>query len=146
MWGKNKNYPTNFNEKKVTCKTQNFYILPALLLINIALLIAIGIYFYIIKHQTKHLLTFCYIKNQNKSILIVRIENECYRYKLKKPNTLLFQWYYLYRKFLIQIILKKKKKPDKNILIYYTRYETIKKDLKIYSVNPSYLIFGKVNR
>ena len=33
----------------------------------------------------------------------------------------------------------------KNILIYYIGYVTIKKDLKIYSVNPLYLIFGKVN-
>ena len=32
---------TNFNEKKVTCKTQNFYILLAFLLISIALLIAV---------------------------------------------------------------------------------------------------------
>ena len=31
------------------------------------------------------------------------------------------------------------------ILIYYIGYVTIKKDLKIYSVNPLYLIFGKVN-
>ena len=30
------------------------------------------------------------------------------------------------------------------ILIYYIGYVTIKKDLKIYSVNPLYLIFGKV--
>ena len=34
---------TNFNEKKVTCKTQNFYILLAFLLITIALLIAVTI-------------------------------------------------------------------------------------------------------
>ena len=33
----------------------------------------------------------------------------------------------------------------KTILIYYIGYVTIKKDLKIYSVNPLYLIFGKVN-
>ena len=31
----------NFNEKKVTCKTQNFYVLAAFLLITIALLIAV---------------------------------------------------------------------------------------------------------
>ena len=37
-------------------------------------------------------------------------------------------------------------KSNKNILIYYIGYVTIKKDLKIYSVNPLYLIFGKVNR
>ena len=33
----------------------------------------------------------------------------------------------------------------KNILIYYIEYVTIKKDLKIYSVNPLYLNFGEVN-
>ena len=30
------------------------------------------------------------------------------------------------------------------ILIYYIGYVTIKKDLKIYSANPLYLILGKV--
>ena len=34
--------PTNFNEKKVTCKIQNLYILLAFLLITIALLIAVS--------------------------------------------------------------------------------------------------------
>ena len=33
----------------------------------------------------------------------------------------------------------------KNILIYYIGYATIKKDLKIYSVNPLHLILDKVN-
>ena len=33
----------NFNEKKATCKTQNFYILLAFLLITMALLIAVSI-------------------------------------------------------------------------------------------------------
>ena len=36
-------------------------------------------------------------------------------------------------------------KSYKNTLIYYIGYETIKKDLKMYSVNPLYLIFNKVN-
>ena len=50
----------NFNEKKVTCKTQKFYILLAFLLITIALLIAVSIYCYLIKFQAKqkHLLQF----------------------------------------------------------------------------------------
>ena len=39
-----KTIPTNFNEKKATCKMQNFYILFAFLLIIIALLIAVTIY------------------------------------------------------------------------------------------------------
>ena len=33
----------NFNEKNITCKTQNFYILLVLLLITITLLIAVSI-------------------------------------------------------------------------------------------------------
>ena len=43
------NFKTNFNEKKATCKTQNFYILLAFLLITIAILIAVSIYCYLIK-------------------------------------------------------------------------------------------------
>ena len=37
-------------------------------------------------------------------------------------------------------------KSYKYILIYYIGYVTIKKHLKIYSVNPLYLVFNKVNR
>ena len=37
------------------------------------------------------------------------------------------------------------KKSYKNILIYYIEYVTIKKDLKNVSVNPLYVIFGKIN-
>ena len=42
--------PTNFNEKNITCKTQNFYISIAFLLITIALLMAVSIYCYLIKY------------------------------------------------------------------------------------------------
>ena len=49
-----------YDEKKATCKTQNFYILLAFLLIAIALLIAISIYCYLTK----------YIEKQNKFIAI----------------------------------------------------------------------------
>ena len=48
-----KTIPTNFNKKKVTCKTRIFYILLAFLLITIALSIAASIYSYLIKYQTK---------------------------------------------------------------------------------------------
>ena len=41
--------------------------------------------------------------------------------------------------------IKIDEKSYKNILIYYIRYVTIKKDLKIDGVNPLYLIFNKVN-
>ena len=47
---------TNFNEKNITCKTQNFYIVLTFLLITITLLIAVSIYCYLIKYRTKHLL------------------------------------------------------------------------------------------
>ena len=59
-YDKTKTVPTNFNEKKVTCKTQNFYILLAFLLITKALLIAFSIYFYLIKYRgkQKYLLPF----------------------------------------------------------------------------------------
>ena len=40
--------PKSFNEKKATCKIQNFYILFAFLLIAIALLIVANIYCYLI--------------------------------------------------------------------------------------------------
>ena len=53
-----KNFPTNFNEKEVACKTQSFYILLAFLLITMSLLIAVSIYFYFIKYRAKDLLLF----------------------------------------------------------------------------------------
>ena len=55
-----KTIPKNFNEKKAICKTQNFYVLLAFLLITIALLTAAGIYCYLIKYQAKqkHLFSF----------------------------------------------------------------------------------------
>ena len=56
--------PTNFTEKKTTCKTQNFYILLVFLLISISLLIAVSIYCYLIKYQTKQLLPFHYTNNE----------------------------------------------------------------------------------
>ena len=47
---KTKIIPTNFNKKRATCKTQNFCILIAFLLITIALLIAVSIYCYLMKY------------------------------------------------------------------------------------------------
>ena len=51
---------TSFNEKNVTCKTQNSYILLVVLSINVELLIAVSTYYYLIKHiaKRKHLLPF----------------------------------------------------------------------------------------
>ena len=45
-----KTISTNFNEKKATCKMQNFYILLVFLIITIALLIVVNIYCYLIKY------------------------------------------------------------------------------------------------
>ena len=45
-----KTFPTNVNEKKSVCKTQNFYILFAFLLITVVLLIAFRFYFHLIKY------------------------------------------------------------------------------------------------
>ena len=66
-----KTIPTNFNEKKTTCKTQNFYILLAVLLITIVLLIAASVSCYL-KYQAKqkHLLPFQYT-NDLASISII---------------------------------------------------------------------------
>ena len=58
---------TNFNKKKATCKTQNFYILLTFLLITIELLIAVSIYCYSIKQ--KHLLPFHFTNNKLKEII-----------------------------------------------------------------------------
>ena len=63
---------TNFNEKKKkknpACKTQNVYILLVFLLITIALLIAVNIYWYLIRYRAKqkHLLPFNFTNNKLK--------------------------------------------------------------------------------
>ena len=44
---------TNFNERKATCKTQNFYILLAFLLITVASFMTVSIYSYLIKCRAK---------------------------------------------------------------------------------------------
>ena len=45
-----KTIPTNFDEKNITCKTQSFYILLAFLLVAITFLIAVSIYYFLIKY------------------------------------------------------------------------------------------------
>ena len=63
--------PTNFNGKNITCKIEIFYILPAFLLITVALLIAVSIYYYLIKYRAKqkYLLTFHVANNELKEIM-----------------------------------------------------------------------------
>ena len=60
---------TNFNEKNITCKTQNFYIVLTFLLITITLLIAVSIYCYLMQYRAKFFTTQNYYNA--KSILIV---------------------------------------------------------------------------
>ena len=50
---KTKTIPINFNEKNITCKIQNVYILLTFLLITLVLLIAVSIYCYRIRYKTK---------------------------------------------------------------------------------------------
>ena len=66
---------TNFNEKKVDCKRKNFSILLVFLLNTRALLIAVSIYFYLIKHRSKQkqLLPYHDISNKLKGININNI-------------------------------------------------------------------------
>ena len=67
-----KTIPVNFNEKKATCKTQNFYILLAFLLITIALLIVVSIYCYLIKYLAKQNIYYNFTtQNKNNSVLVV---------------------------------------------------------------------------
>ena len=58
-------------KKNITCRTQNFYILLAFLLITIALLIAVSIYCYLIKYRAKekYLLKFHDTNNELKEVL-----------------------------------------------------------------------------
>ena len=44
---------THFNETKAVCKKENFYVLLSFLLMTIPLLIAVSIYYYLIKYQAK---------------------------------------------------------------------------------------------
>ena len=65
-----KTIPTNFNKKKVTWKTQGFYILILFLLITIALLIAVSINCEnLIKYRPKKLLPFHDLNNKLNKIL-----------------------------------------------------------------------------
>ena len=67
-----KTIPANFNEKKPTLKTRNFYILLAVLCITIVLLIAASINCYLRKYQQKkkkHLSTFYVTNNKLKEVM-----------------------------------------------------------------------------
>ena len=66
-----KTIPTNFNEKKATCETQNFYVSLAFLLITMSLFIAVSIYCYLIRYRgkQKHLLPFHDKTNKLRKVL-----------------------------------------------------------------------------
>ena len=67
---KEKTIATNFHEKNITCKIQNFYILLAFLLSTLALLIVVRIYCYLmINRAKKHLLPFQVTNNELKEII-----------------------------------------------------------------------------
>ena len=56
-----KTTPTNFNEKNITCKIQNFDILLAFLLITIALVTAVILLSNEISSKTKTFIKTCFI-------------------------------------------------------------------------------------
>ena len=64
------NYRRKTN-KNIVCETKSFYILLAFLLITIALLIAVSVYCYLIKHKAKqkYLLPFYITNNEIKEVL-----------------------------------------------------------------------------
>ena len=53
-----KTIPKNFNQKKITFKTQSFYVSVVFLLIAMTLLMSVRIYHYLMKYWRKHLLLF----------------------------------------------------------------------------------------
>ena len=75
-----KTIPKNFNEQKATCKTQNFYILLAFLLITVELMLAASIYCYLLKYLTKekYLLPFHVANNELKRnyVSIIQIKSK----------------------------------------------------------------------
>ena len=72
-----KTVTTNFDEKNGIYKTKNLYILLAFLLITIALLIAVSIYYYLTKYKAKqkHLLPFHVTNNELKEVLMIYYKN-----------------------------------------------------------------------
>ena len=48
-----KAFTTNFNEKNVICNTKKIYIFLTFLLITVVLLIAVSIYYYLMKYKVK---------------------------------------------------------------------------------------------
>ena len=64
-----KSIPTNFNKKKVTCKTKNLYILLAFILVTIALLAVVDIHPCFLKYQAKHFFPFHFTNDKLEKVL-----------------------------------------------------------------------------
>ena len=103
--------------KNITCKTQNSYLLLAFLLITIALLIAVSIYYYLIKYLAKqnYLLPFHFTNNDIKQVFYwqykLKMSNKIKDINIKnhisqKNHILRFRMILSIWKILIQIILK----------------------------------------
>ena len=103
--------------KNITCKTQNSYLLLSFLLITIALLIAVSIYYYLIKYLAKqnYLLPFHFTNNDIKQVFYwqykLKMSNKIKDINIKnhisqKNHILRFRMILSIWKILIQIILK----------------------------------------
>ena len=103
--------------KNITCKTQNSYLLLSFLLITIALLIAVSIYYYLIKYLAKqnYLLPFHLTNNDIKQVFYwqykLKMSNKIKDINIKnhisqKNHILRFRMILSIWKILIQIILK----------------------------------------
>ena len=133
-----KTIPTKFNEKKTICKTQNFYLLLAFLLITIAKQK---------QAKQKHLLPFHDLSNKFKEVLYKsKMSNKVKDIDIKNHTYNFFDEIINIKNF-DPINIRIDEKSYKDILIYFVGYATIKdsKYVKINSLNPLYFIFIKVN-
>ena len=87
---------TNFNEKNVTCKTKNSYVLVAFSLITIILLIDVSVYCYVITYWTKHFLSF---HNTNNKLNKCDIDTMNWKWVIKVIDLNIKNQYYQYKRF-----------------------------------------------
>ena len=147
---KEKPISISFNRKKATLKTQKFYILLGFLLVTTAILIAVSIYWRLIKYRAKqkHLLPFHFTNNKLKEIIYQKYKSKMSN-KVTDIDTKNRTCYFFNDIINIKHFgpnnIKIDEKSYKNILIYYIRYVTIKdlKYLKINSANPLSLFSAK---
>ena len=141
-----KTVPTNFNEKKLTCKTRSFFILKTFLLITITLLIVVNIYSYLIKHQANKNIYYyvtSQITNSNRFFVNRYIINMKSNHKLSDLNIKNCTYYYFYN------IIKTENFDFDNILLdgnLYGNvwiYEILSKTL--IDAKPVHIRFNKVD-